>query len=40
MLAYSCIAVTEKSADGGSSGYEYTARIDFEDGSYTWELGD
>lgn len=38
--AYSCIAVTEKSADGGSRGYEYSARIDFEDGSYTWELGD
>jgi hypothetical protein len=37
---YSCIAVTETGPDGSSSGYEFSARIDFEEGSYTWELGD
>ena len=37
---YSCIAVTDVDADGSSRGYRFTARIDFEEGSYTWHLGD
>ncbi|WP_157260723.1 hypothetical protein [Patulibacter minatonensis] len=37
---YSCIAITDVDAGGGSSGYRFTARVDFEEGSYTWHLGD
>lgn len=37
---YSCIAVTETDGDGGSRGYRFTARVDFEEGSFTWRLGD
>lgn len=37
---YSCIAATETDGDGGSSGYRFTARVDFEEGSFTWRLGD
>jgi hypothetical protein len=38
--AYSCIAITDVDADGGSRGYRFTARVDFEEGSFTWHLGD
>ncbi|MDO9406774.1 hypothetical protein [Patulibacter sp.] len=38
--AYSCIAVTDVDADGSSRGYRFSARVDFEAGSYTWQLGD
>ena len=37
---YSCIAVTNKTASGSSEGYRFTARVNYEDGSYTWHLGD
>lgn len=37
---YSCIAVTNKTADGSSEGYRFSARVDYEEGSYTWHLGD
>ena len=37
---YSCIAITETTAAGESRGYRFTARMDFEDGSFTWHLGD
>ena len=36
---YSCIAVTETDGDGGSRGYRFSARVDFEEGSFTWRLG-
>lgn len=36
---YSCIAVTDVDADGSSRGYRFTARVDFEENSYTWRLG-
>jgi predicted nucleic acid-binding Zn ribbon protein len=37
---YSCIAVTDTDDDGSSRGYRFTARVDFEEGSFTWHLGD
>lgn len=37
---YSCIAITDTTPAGQSSGYRFTARMDFEDGSFTWHLGD
>ena len=34
------VAITDVDADGGSRGYRFTARVDFEEGSFTWHLGD
>jgi hypothetical protein len=36
---YSCIAVYQTNSDGTQSGYRYTATINFDTGSYTWQLG-
>ena len=36
---WSCLAVDKDNADGTSSGYEFSANIDYKAGSYTWHLG-
>jgi hypothetical protein len=36
---YDCLAVTNNNADGTSSGYTFTANVNFDDESYTWHLG-
>lgn len=37
---YDCMAVTEKLSGGRSRGYRFSARVDYEEHSYTWRLGD
>lgn len=36
---YSCIAVYQTNSDGTQSGYRYNGTINFDTGSYTWQLG-
>jgi len=36
---YLCMAITERNDDGTIRGYNFTATANFEDGSYTWHLG-
>src|SRR3954447_849552 len=37
--SYECLAVTKDNADLSSSGYRFSANVNFDDGSYTWHLG-
>ncbi|SDM69028.1 hypothetical protein SAMN05216368_10218 [Cryobacterium flavum] len=37
---YSCIAISTENADGTASGYRFSATVNWNDGSYTWHLGD
>ena len=36
---YSCIAVYQTNSDGTQSGYRYSGTVNFDTGSYTWQLG-
>lgn len=36
---FECIAVNKKNADGSSSGYAFSATINYDDDSWTWKLG-
>lgn len=36
---WSCLAVNQTSADGTESGYGFSATINYDTGSYTWQLG-
>ncbi|SEN30048.1 hypothetical protein [Cryobacterium luteum] len=37
---FSCIAISKENADGTASGYRFSATVNWNDGSYTWHLGD
>lgn len=37
---FSCIAINKENADGSSSGYRFSATMDWNAGSYSWHLGD
>ncbi|MDY7541181.1 MULTISPECIES: hypothetical protein [unclassified Cryobacterium] len=37
---FTCIAVNVENADGSASGYRFSATMNWDDGSYTWHLGD
>jgi len=37
---FSCIAVNVENADGTSRGYRFSATVNWNDGSYSWHLGD
>jgi predicted oxidoreductase len=36
---FSCLAVSTVNGDGTMSGYGYSATVNYDDGSYTWHLG-
>lgn len=36
---FQCIAVNKTEADGSSSGYRFSATVDWNDASYSWHLG-
>jgi predicted nucleic acid-binding Zn ribbon protein len=36
---FSCLAVTADNADGTSSGYRFSATVNYDDFTYTWHLG-
>jgi hypothetical protein len=36
---FTCLAVTAENADGTSSGYRFSATIDYDQFNYTWHLG-
>lgn len=36
---FTCIAINKENADGTSSGYRFSATMNWDDGSYTWHLG-
>ena len=36
---FECIAVNKTNPDGSSSGYRFSATVNWNDGSYTWHLG-
>ncbi|MEA2479124.1 MAG: hypothetical protein QOJ07_1046 [Thermoleophilaceae bacterium] len=36
---YRCLAVNKENTDGTASGYRFTANVNFDDFSYTWQLG-
>ena len=37
---FTCIAINKVNADGTASGYKFSATMNWDDGSYTWNLGD
>lgn len=37
---FTCIAINKENADGTASGYRFSATMNWDDGSYTWHLGD
>lgn len=37
--SYDCIAVNEENDDGSASGYRFSATTNWDDGSYSWQLG-
>ena len=37
--SFQCIAVNKTNEDGSSSGYRFSATVNWNDGSYTWHLG-
>lgn len=37
--AYDCMAITKHNGDGTASGYQYTGRINYDDGTMTWQIG-
>ena len=36
---FQCIAVNKTNPDGSSSGYRFSATVNWNDGSYSWHLG-
>ncbi len=37
---YECMAITKHNGDGTVSGFSYTGRINYDDGTMTWQIGD
>lgn len=37
---FTCIAINTENADGTASGYRFSATMNWDDGSYSWHLGD
>ncbi|WP_166804501.1 hypothetical protein [Cryobacterium algoritolerans] len=36
---FTCMAINKENADGTSSGYQFSATMNWDDGSCTWHLG-
>jgi hypothetical protein len=36
---FTCIAINKENSDGSASGYSFSATMDWDSGSYTWQLG-
>ncbi len=40
LAEYECLAITDHNGDGTVGGYTYTGRVNYDDGTITWKLGD